>query len=100
WLGLDWDEGPDVGGPYGPYVQTERQEIYTRYAEQLIASGHAYRCYCTAEELEAMREEQRAKGQPQGYDRRHRFLSEEERAQLEASGRPSVIRFAAPLEGQ
>jgi glutamyl-tRNA synthetase len=99
WLGLDWDEGPDVGGPYGPYVQSERKAIYQHYAEILIASGHAYRCYCTAEELEAMREEQRAKGLPQGYDRRHRYLTEAERRRLEAEGRPSVVRLAAPLEG-
>lgn len=99
WLGLEWDEGPEKGGPYGPYVQSERQEIYTRYVEQLIADGHAYRCYCTAEELDAMREEQRAKGLPQGYDRRHRNISNEERAALEASGLPSVVRLAAPLEG-
>lgn len=99
WLGLEWDEGPDKGGPYGPYVQSERQTIYSQYAEQLIASGHAYRCYCTAEELDAMREEQRAKGLPQGYDRRHRWISAEERARLEASGLPSVVRLAVPLEG-
>lgn len=99
WLGLEWDEGPDKGGPYGPYVQSDRQSIYAEYAEQLIAAGHAYRCYCTAEELDAMREEQRAKGLPQGYDRRHRFVSSEERAQLETSGLPSVIRLAVPLEG-
>lgn len=100
WLGLEWDEGPDVGGPYGPYVQSERQPIYAEYIEKLIQSGHAYRCYCTAEELDAMREAQRAAGQPQGYDRRHRFISDAERQELEASGRPSVVRFAAPLEGK
>src|SRR5690554_2620902 len=100
WLGLEWDEGPDVGGPYGPYVQSERQPIYAEYIEKLIQSGHAYRCYCTAEELDAMREVQRAAGQPQGYDRRHRFISDAERQELEASGRPSVVRFAAPLEGK
>jgi glutamyl-tRNA synthetase len=99
WLGLEWDEGPDKGGPYGPYVQSERQEIYSQYAEQLIAQGFAYRCYCTAEELDAMREEQRANGQPQGYNRRHRDISAAERARLEASGLPSVIRLAVPLEG-
>jgi glutamyl-tRNA synthetase len=99
WLGLEWDEGPDKGGPYGPYVQSERREIYTYYAEQLIAAGYAYRCYCTAEELDAMREEQRAKGLPQGYNRRHRYISDAERAALEAEGRPSVVRLAAPLEG-
>jgi glutamyl-tRNA synthetase len=99
WLGLEWDEGPDKGGPFGPYVQSERQEIYAQYIEQLIAAGYAYRCYCTAEELDAMREEQRAKGLPQGYDRRHRFISADERAALEASGLPSVVRLAVPLEG-
>jgi glutamyl-tRNA synthetase len=99
WLGLEWDEGPDKDGPFGPYVQSERQAIYSRYAEQLIASGHAYRCYCTAEELDAMREEQRAKGLPQGYDRRHRNISAQERERLEASGLPSVIRLAVPVEG-
>ncbi|MEZ4614205.1 MAG: glutamate--tRNA ligase family protein [Caldilineaceae bacterium] len=59
WLGLDWDEGPDVGGPYGPYIQSERQALYLEYIEKLIASGHAYKCYVTSEELDAMREEQR-----------------------------------------
>ncbi len=99
WLGLDWDEGPDIGGPYGPYVQSERQATYAVYIEQLIAAGHAYRCYCTAEELDAMREEQRAKGLPQGYDRRHRFLTPAQRATFEAEGRPAVVRIAAPMEG-
>lgn len=99
WLGLEWDEGPDKGGPFGPYIQSDRQQIYARYAEQLIAAGHAYRCYCTAEELDAMREEQRAKGLPQGYDRRHRNIAADERVALEASGLPSVVRLAVPLEG-
>lgn len=99
WLGLQWDEGPDVGGPHAPYIQSERQPIYKTYAEQLIAAGKAYRCYCTAEELDAMREQQRAQGKPQGYDRRHRFITDQERAALEASGRPSVVRLAAPLDG-
>ena len=99
WLGLDWDEGPDVGGPCAPYVQTERQEIYHRHAEELIDRGHAYRCFCTPERLEAMREEQRRAGRPTGYDRRCRFLSAAERAEREAEGVPSVVRFAAPAEG-
>jgi len=99
WLGLEWDEGPDVGGPYGPYVQSERKAIYHDYIQQLLASGHAYRCYVTEAELEAMREAQRASNQQLGYDRRHRWLSAEERAAFAAEGRPSVIRFAAPLEG-
>ncbi len=99
WLGLDWDEGPDIGGPYGPYVQSERRAIYQEYAEQLITGGHAYRCYCSAEDLEAMREEQRTKGQQPGYDRRCRHLSDEQRAAFEAEGRKPVVRFAAPLSG-
>lgn len=99
WLGLDWDEGPDIGGPFGPYTQSERKPLYHEHVEQLIASGHAYKCYTTAEELEAMREEQRAKGQPLGYDRRHRWLTDEERAAFEAEGRSHVVRFAVPLEG-
>ncbi len=99
WLGLEWDEGPDVGGPYGPYVQSERKAIYHDYIQQLLASGQAYRCYVSESELEAMREAQRANGQQFGYDRRHRWLSAEERAAFVAEGRPSVIRFAAPLEG-
>lgn len=99
WLGLEWDEGPDVGGPHGPYVQSERQALYQEHIAQLIASGHAYKCYVTSEELDAMREEQRAKGAPLGYDRRHRWLTDEERADFEAAGRSHVVRFAAPLEG-
>ncbi len=99
WLGLDWDEGPDIGGPYAPYVQSERRAIYAEYTDQLVAAGQAYRCYCTAEELEAMREEQRAKGLPLGYDRRHRYLTPEQRAAYEAEGRPWVVRVAAPTEG-
>jgi glutamyl-tRNA synthetase len=99
WLGLDWDEGPDIGGPYGPYVQSERQALYLEHVDKLIASGHAYRCYVTSEELDAMREQQRAKGQAMGYDRRHRWLTAEQRADFEASGQSSVVRFAAPLEG-
>jgi glutamyl-tRNA synthetase len=99
WLGLTWDEGPDVGGPYGPYTQSERLAIYQEHAEQLIASGHAYRCYCTEERLAQLRAEQEARKQPTGYDRRCRYLTPEERARNETEGLPSVVRFAAPLEG-
>jgi glutamyl-tRNA synthetase len=99
WLGLNWDEGPDIGGPYGPYIQSERQAIYAEYAERLVAEGHAYRCYCTSEELDAMREAQRAAGKPQGYDRRCRSLTADERAARAAAGLPPVIRLAVPLEG-
>lgn len=99
WLGLEWDEGPDVGGDYGPYVQSERKELYRAYADQLVESGHAYRCYCTSERLEEMRAEQKAKKQNFGYDRRCRNLSAEERAQHDANDTPYVIRLAVPLEG-
>jgi glutamyl-tRNA synthetase len=99
WLGLEWDEGPDIGGPYGPYIQSERKEIYQPYAEQLIAHGHAYRCYCTPERLDAVREEQRSKNQPPGYDRHCRYLPAEERQALEAQGLPYIVRLAVPEEG-
>jgi glutamyl-tRNA synthetase len=99
WLGLDWDEGPDVGGPDAPYVQSERREIYQRHAQELIDRGRAYRCFCTPERLEAMREEQRRAGRPTGYDRRCRHLSAVESALREGEGAPSVVRFAIPEEG-
>ncbi len=100
WFGLDIDEGPGVGGPYGPYYQTQRKEIYQYYANQLVDSGHAYRCYCTAERLEAMRKQQEKQKLPPRYDRQCRYLSEQERAVKEAEGLPWVIRFAMPLEGE
>src|SRR5713101_7688811 len=77
WLGMDIDEGPMVGGLYGPYYQTQRKALYQHYAHQLIASGHAYRCYCTPERLRQMRDEQIANKMPPRYDRRCRYLSEE-----------------------
>jgi len=100
WLGLDWDEGPEVGGDYGPYVQSQRLETYKKIAEKLIAEGFAYRCYCTSERLEAMRTEQTANKQTPGYDRHCRNLSAVERQKLEASGASSVIRFKTPLDGR
>ena len=100
WLGLDWDEGPEVGGDYGPYVQSQRLETYKKIAEKLIAEGFAYRCYCTSERLEAMRTEQTANKQTPGYDRHCRNLSAVERQKLEASGDSSVIRFKTPLDGR
>jgi glutamyl-tRNA synthetase len=99
-LGIVPDEWWVSGGPVGPYIQSERLPIYQKYAEELIASGNAYRCYCTKERLEAMRQEQQARGVPTGYDRRCRYLSDEERAQNEAAGLPCVIRLAMPLEGK
>src|SRR5579864_2762453 len=73
WLGMDFDEGPIVGGPFGPYYQTQRKALYQQYAHQLIESGHAYRCYCTAERLEQVRREQAAQKLPPRYDRRCRY---------------------------
>ena len=99
WLGLTWDEGPDVGGPYGPYRQSDRLPIYQHWANWLVELGHAYRCYCSAERLAAMRADQQAAGGATGYDRRCRFLSETERVELEDSGVVPVVRLAAPLEG-
>jgi len=96
WLGLDWDEGPEVGGPYGPYRQSERMDIYADVARRLVEAGHAYPCYCTAEELEAEREAARAAGRTQGYSGRCRHLTPEQRAAFEAEGRSAVTRFAMP----
>jgi len=100
WLGLEWDEGPDVGGPHAPYIQTERAAIYQQHAQMLLDNGHVYRCYCTAERLNEMREEQRRTKQSTGYDGRCRHLSPEERAGFEAAGLPSVVRLAVPTEGK
>jgi glutamyl-tRNA synthetase len=99
WLGFHWDEGPDVGGPKGPYVQSERTDLYKRYAQDLLDKGMAYRCYCTPQRLEAMRKEQTEKKAGTGYDRHCRDLSEAERREAEASGATSVIRLKVPLEG-
>ena len=99
WLGLDWDEGPDIGGPFAPYVQSQRQGIYFEKAQELIDRGHAYRCFCTPERLASLRDEQRRAGHGTGYDRLCRKLSDEERGQREDEGIPSVIRFAVPLDG-
>ena len=94
WLGLDIDEGPHIGGDYGPYIQSERLELYQAWAKRLVAQGHAYKCFATAEELAEMR----AAGG--GYDRRYRDLSAEQAAELEAQGKSYVVRFKMPLSGQ
>ncbi|MEA2640193.1 MAG: glutamyl-tRNA synthetase [Chloroflexota bacterium] len=99
WFGLDWDEGPRKDGPYAPYEQSERLPLYHRYVAQLIANGKAYRCYCSTERLEKLRSEQQARKEPPGYDRLCRDLTPAERATREAEGAPSVVRFAAPLDG-
>lgn len=99
WLGLDWDEGPEIGGPDEPYFQSERTDLYTAAAEQLLQDAKAYRCYCTPEELEEMRQAQRAAKKPPGYDGRCRDLTDAQRDEREAAGAEPVIRFRMP-EGQ
>jgi glutamyl-tRNA synthetase len=99
WLGFHWDEGPDRGGPCAPYQQSERVELYRRYARELVAGGRAYDCYCSTARLESLKEEQRKANLPQGYDRRCRGLSAAERGKLEAEGLRPVVRLAVPLEG-
>jgi glutamyl-tRNA synthetase len=100
WLGLSWDEGPDVGGPYGPYRQSERTEIYREHVAMLLASGHAYRSFETAEELEAMRKSQIAAKLPPRYNGAHRELPQSQIDALLAEGRPYVIRLKVPMEGE
>jgi len=100
WLGMNIDEGPGIGGPYGPYYQTERRALYAHYTNQLIASGHAYKCYCTPERLAEVRKEREAQKLPPRYDRRCRYLSAGERAANEAAGQSWTVRFATPLDGE
>ncbi len=99
YLGLNWDEGPDVGGAFGPYRQSDRLPLYKEHAERLIAQGNAYYCYCTPERLEQMRAEQQAQGKPSRYDQHCRFLSAAERAAHEHAGDPHVVRLAVPQDG-
>ena len=99
WLGLHWDEGPDVGGDRGPYRQSERLEFYREHVEQLIEGGSAYPCFCTKERLDALRAEQRAAKQDLGYDRHCRSIRPDEAAARRAAGEPHVIRLAMPTDG-
>jgi glutamyl-tRNA synthetase len=96
WLGMDWDEGPHVGGPYGPYRQSQRLEVYERAAADLLAAGRAYECFCTPEELEERREAARREGRTPGYDGHCRDLSADQRDQLRAQGRRPAVRFRMP----
>jgi nondiscriminating glutamyl-tRNA synthetase len=96
WLGIEWDEGADVGGNYGPYRQMERLDIYNKYVNELMERGLAYKCYMSEEELEAEREEQIANGQPPKYSGKHRDLTPEQIAAYEAEGRKASIRFRVP----
>jgi glutamyl-tRNA synthetase len=96
WLGVDWDEGPDVGGPHRPYRQSQRTAIYDEHVARLLEQGDAYPCYCTEEELQQRREAARARGEAPGYDGRCRTLTPEDRAAFEAAGRVPAIRFRMP----
>ncbi len=100
WFGINWDEGPDIGGPHAPYVQTERKELYQHWAHWLVEQGRAYKCFTSPEELAEIRDALLQKGDHSGYDRRCRELSAAEVAALEAAGQPYVIRFKMPLTGQ
>ncbi|MYV53591.1 glutamate--tRNA ligase [Streptomyces sp. SID3212] len=98
WLGLDWDEGPEVGGPHAPYRQSQRMDLYREIADKLLAAGNAYPCYCTTEELDERRAAARAAGRPSGYDGHCRDLSAERKAAYEAEGRTHIVRFRMPDE--
>jgi len=106
WLGLHWDEGPDPQdpthdiGPYGPYVQSRRLPIYQRYAQELVEAGHAYYCYCPPERLEQVRKEMVRQKLPPRYDRHCRYLTDDQRRELEEKGLPRVVRFKTPLAGE
>jgi len=98
WLGLEWDEGPDRGGPFGPYRQSERLDTYRPYVDQLVADGHAYHCWCSGERLAAMREEQQRAKLPTGYDRMCVGKTREERAALPGAQETPVVRMLVPDE--
>lgn len=100
YLGLDWDEGPEVGGAYGPYVQTERLDIYQKYSQQLVEQGRAYPCFCTPERLEAASQERQKQGLSSGYDRLCRSIDPAEAARRVAAGESHTVRLKLPLDGE
>ncbi len=100
WMGLSWDEGPDVGGPHGPYRQSERSAIYTEHCDRLLAQGNAFKCYCTSEKLTDMRRHQIAAKQPPKYDGTCLSLTDADKVKLDAEGVPHVIRMKIPTEGK
>ncbi|MBS0622552.1 MAG: glutamate--tRNA ligase [Verrucomicrobia bacterium] len=100
WAGIQWDEGPDIGGPFGPYRQSERLEIYRHHVQMLLDAGHAYKCFTTPQELDEMREIQKSQGARLGYDRRHRNLSPKEVQERINARQPYVVRLKVPLTGQ
>ena len=99
WLGVDWDEGPDIGGPFAPYTQSERLPLYHEAVDRLLASGNAYPCFCTSEELDALRDRQRAEKRLPGYEGECRAIPPAEAA-ARAASEPHVVRFAVPPEGK
>lgn len=101
WLGIEWDEGPEKGGDYGPYIQSERHDLYQEYTKKLIESGHAYYCFCSSERLETLRQEQqKSKASRVGYDGHCRSIPLEEAKQRIAAGEHPVVRFKVPSEGK
>src|SRR5438445_7818141 len=100
WVGLSWDEGPDVGGPYAPYRQSERAEIYRAHAAILLDKSEAYRCFCTEDRLAKLRVQQKAEKMQLGYDRHCRELDPRDGARRAAAGEPHVVRLKVPLEGK
>ncbi len=99
WLGINWDEGPNVGGKYGPYLQSERFALYKKYADSLLQKEYAYKCYCSHERLDKLRQTQSKQKTSFGYDRHCRTLSSEDQTTMEKQGKPFVIRFKIPLAG-
>ncbi|MCJ8311838.1 MAG: glutamate--tRNA ligase [Saccharospirillaceae bacterium] len=100
WLGLDWDEGPDCGGPHKIYRQSERKEIYHKHCAQLVDDGHAFHCFCSSERLDRLRREQKINSQPTKYDGLCKGLTKEEIATRHAGGEKSVVRMDIPVEGE
>ncbi len=104
WLGLTWDEGPGVEGPYGPYIQSERLPLYQEWTQWLLDHDKAYYCYCSSERLEQVNKDKEARKEPPGYDRRCRFITPDEAkvlaAEAEAEGRKPVVRLKVPLDGE
>jgi glutamyl-tRNA synthetase len=99
WLGITWDEGPDIGGPFGPYRQSDRSEIYRTYCDQLLRDGHAFRCFCTPARLDAMRAQQIREKRPPAYDGHCLTLTDADIAAKLAASDPFVVRMKVPREG-
>ncbi|MBQ3159164.1 MAG: glutamate--tRNA ligase, partial [Clostridia bacterium] len=99
-IGLDWDEGPDIGGDFGPYVQSERKSMYLPYAEELVKKGKAYYCFCTKEELEERKAEAEKEGKVWKYDKRCASIPDEEARRRVEAGEPYVIRQNVPETGE